>query len=471
MPGIGDYIHYNKANYIKYGINVNEKKSIDATNAFNIQRRKLKKMIPKTGKRNQDLTNLENFLNGLMYGSDGDSNEDDTKAMEKLKEMVNSVFQQNYSQLGVNFERGLQVYPDNLVTEKQLDKATIKKYLDIITNMTNGSIKLKSSAKNNIDIINNTIEELQRYVNSYEEDLLLDEKNSKRLIAQINTILKMQSLPTFKAIGDVFEYWLAIASKFVGGVAVETADKIVDDLVKGGNTSTPIISMNNFSDDYVDRDYLRNSGVFDKKWKINKYSDFEFDSPTQDKLDVIFNWHNEGLRISAKNYKLADGQPWIHLVSGTSLLFLISTEDANFVNHWLNCISSGINNNEIQNDLLQKAHTEMKLAIFMKALTGVNTSAKSNTSNVFILNNRTKKHIYVRTVSQIVGAVEQLLMMENLDILKLSNYPFIVQNKWFGQENDFNMNDAQMRISNLLATLHTHKISVSMNSNLVFPDK
>jgi hypothetical protein len=62
--------------------------------------------------------------------------------------------------------------------------------------------------------------------------------------------------------------------------------------------------------------------------------------PTQDKLDVLFNWDGDELKVSAKNYKLEDSSAMIHLVSGTSLLYLISSEKTDFVNHWLNVITT-----------------------------------------------------------------------------------------------------------------------------------
>jgi len=62
--------------------------------------------------------------------------------------------------------------------------------------------------------------------------------------------------------------------------------------------------------------------------------------PTQDKLDVAFEWKGDLLNISAKNYSLANSDAMIHLLSGSSLLYLISNENPDFVNHWLNLIAA-----------------------------------------------------------------------------------------------------------------------------------
>jgi hypothetical protein len=72
---------------------------------------------------------------------------------------------------------------------------------------------------------------------------------------------------------------------------------------------------------------------------LNDHTGFIFDKPTQDKLDMVFNWKGDELKVSAKSYKLASSGSLIHLISGTSLLYLISSENTDFVNHWLNCVS------------------------------------------------------------------------------------------------------------------------------------
>jgi hypothetical protein len=43
-------------------------------------------------------------------------------------------------------------------------------------------------------------------------------------LAQINSVLKMQSIPKALAIGDAFEYWLALASTYGGAKTIEVAD-------------------------------------------------------------------------------------------------------------------------------------------------------------------------------------------------------------------------------------------------------
>jgi hypothetical protein len=98
---------------------------------------------------------------------------------------------------------------------------------------------------------------------------------------------------------------------------------------------------------------------------------YEFSMPTDDKVDVNFDFNDELFKISAKNYKdpLKSG---IHIVSGTSLLAMLLDADSSvdFVNHYLNITSS----NPGDSGLIESAHRAVKLTILLKALTGYTTS-------------------------------------------------------------------------------------------------
>lgn len=464
MAGIGDYIHYKKENYRKYGTTIKGPSNYgQATSIFVEQRNALKNRIPSTTSNN--LQSLENFLNGMMYGRSGEE-EYDAQAIQELQNRVSQVFTEKYSNFGLNFSKGMEVYykgNQKATQEKSIKITTLEKYLQTIKSMADGSIQLSKSA--NVDMITGVINQLEMYLNSYSgENGIVDltkDGSARDLLAQINKVLKMQSIPKALAIGDAFEYWLALASQYGGAKAVEVSDQlIIDTLVKGGNRSNPIISLNNFSDEYVNMDELMRSGAFNRGWQpINDSTGFMFNKPTQDKLDMVFNWEGDELKVSAKNYKLTSSGSLIHLVSGTSLLYLISGENVDFVNHWLNCISG---TDSIGGKILQSAHIAMKLTILVKALTGMGTSSSANVADTFILNNRTQQHIYVRSMGQILNNVENLIT-KDINGVRFSGYPNRIPNKWIGaKQGPMSRVSAQARISNLIAALHTYNISVSI---------
>lgn len=465
MAGIGDYIHYKKANYRKFGTYKNDGSNYnDAMRIFQDQREAVRRRLPVNN--NQDLEGLENFLNGMMYGKE-DATEADVKAMKELQHRVYNAFNERYNNFGINFQKGMNVYykGDTGATQSEgIYLKTLEKYLQTIKLMADDAIKLKGKA--DISKINDTIKNLEAYINMNKDQNYISLTNNtaaQSLMKDINEVLKMQSIPKALAIGDAFEYWLAIASQYAGAKAVELSDDlIIDTLVKGGDRSNPIISMSNFSDEYVSMDELIASGAFSPGWKpIDNNTAFRFNKPTQDKLDMVFNWKGDELKVSAKNYKLENSTSTIHLVSGTSLLYLISTENIDFVNHWLNTVT-GSPSESIESTRLQQAHIAMKLTIFAKALTGLDTSAQSNVANTFILNHRTNHHIYVRSMREIFDSVEALAD-KDLKGVNFSNYPIRIPNVWVGAKRGaMSAASAQQRISNLIAKLHTYNISVSM---------
>ena len=108
----------------------------------------------------------------------------------------------------------------------------------------------------------------------------------------------------------------------------------------------------------------------------------------------------------------------------------------------------------------------MKLTIFMKALTGQGTSARTNIADTFILNHRAHKKIYVRNMKNILNAIENTISGDAIKGAKISNYPSQIHNQWNGDSKIQNFADAKTRITNLLVSLHSYNISVSMSSSI-----
>ena len=467
MAGIGDYIHYKQSNYIKFGTT---KDSIDHSSAqeiFSEQRKALKQFIAKNNSTT-DTSQIESFLNNLMYGTDG-IDQATKKAYEELKVRISDVVAEKYANFGVNFgkenDQSMNIYytPPTETTKNQASISTLKKYLSTIFNMINGSLGVMDKA--DMGKLNEVYQTLKQTINAMESqgETTIKWKNNQTLKEDINTALAWQSIPIKNALGDVFEWWLALASQLGEDLSNKTTDEILEEFVKGSSGSNKQISMDNFSSDYVDGKLLWESGAFKKGWTpINDYTAFQFDKKSQDKLDVIFNWEGDQtpLYVSAKNYKLENPQDLIHLVSGTSLLMLIQNEPADFVNHWLNCVSSIANGTDVlPASILQQAHFMMKFTLFVQALAGKDQSQSVNT---LIVNNRTKQHIYVKSMEQILNQISE----ETASFMRISGYPQKVQQFWVGDERqDEEM--AKRRISKLIADLHTYQLNISMSPKVL----
>jgi hypothetical protein len=56
----------------------------------------------------------------------------------------------------------------------------------------------------------------------------------------------------------------------------------------------------------------------------------------------------------------------------------------------------------------------MKLTILLKALSGIGTSAEGSTADVLVVNDRASKHIYIRSVGDLVTKIaNQLDQIDN----------------------------------------------------------
>jgi hypothetical protein len=109
-------------------------------------------------------------------------------------------------------------------------------------------------------------QELTNYIQSHagEENLNIN-GDLRNLLNDLNQILKTQSIPSNKAIGDVFEYWLALASKYADSLSDKKSNEIIEQLVRGGDTSNVVISGDNFDKDLVDLSAIL--GADNGKWK------------------------------------------------------------------------------------------------------------------------------------------------------------------------------------------------------------
>ena len=73
---------------------------------------------------------------------------------------------------------------------------------------------------------------------------------------------------------------------------------------------------------------------------------------SQDKTDIIFEWNDTNLAVSAKNYSLRQEDQMVHILSGSNLLYLISNEEPVMINHWLNLISTSNRDDDSSGPLL-----------------------------------------------------------------------------------------------------------------------
>ena len=235
MAGIGDYIHLKNSNYLRYGTTFRGPSDLDSASAlFAAQRQKMLNTINSSTKT--QIAGLEEFLNGLLYGNEGNMPGYLNEAWQQFDRVVSEIFHEKYGQFDFNYSQGLNVYA-NLKFLKQNRKIIkyneLKKYLDRIANMVNGNISVKKEAP--IEELKNIQQQLDIYLQTHSEDsqIRLDTRDGQNILRNINYAMAFQSMPHNLAIGDIAEIFFAAASI----QASQKSEKVSDELLKEGYCS------------------------------------------------------------------------------------------------------------------------------------------------------------------------------------------------------------------------------------------
>lgn len=465
MALIGDYIHYKIDNYRKYGtyrpdMSNDGSSYSSAQSIYNEQHQKILNTIKSSNTSMSNLQQLSVQLTQLIYGNPSLSNANN-EIFQKFRDTIERIFSEKFSNFGINWETGMTVYPKlSTIKDKSFNKDRLERYINKLNQemnrLSSGLTSLKSS--HSLNQIASTIEELERCLqdiennNEYIENITI----SDNLLNNINMALTAETLPMSLAIGDIFEDFLGVAQYVLSGkIDTVTDDLIKESIVGTSGKSVVTIDQSKFSSEFVKFDSSGDLYVTDDlKYKIQS-------NVTQDKLDVIFDWNGDQLNITAKNYKLADSSSMIHLVSGTSLLYLIQNENPHFVNHWLN-LMSGASRKSKYLDNLQEAHLAMKITIFAKALTGQGLG-RTGEADTFVLNWRSRRIVYVLPVNRIIATAAK-----DLDgCVKITGYPSAgIGSSWVGSK-EFDMGNAMQRITALLGKIRASKITVQIKQQAI----
>lgn len=368
-----------------------------------------------------------------------------------------------------------------LVTQQQIEPGTSLD-LNKLKAMVQQAIDMSRDISGDIRKTHTRLDDLVSG-NALNLDKIDDAANNNRLgllVSYVNAAIQLlaPAAAFAKMRGDWFEAFIAAATA-VGNTQIE---QTVSDLaasmgstIKGSGTAVSVLSNQNFNRKLVQNGRL--SFLGNEKNAAYTISG----NPTQGKVDVRVNISAgeglETLNISAKNYKLTnEGFGYIHVVSGTSLLFLFQEEMPTFVDSFANVFSHYTDEQSATINLasLRRSYAEeARLAIAYRAITGdvmrmsggmrVNDSA-----NVMVVRNATTGQMKVTSMHEILNKMlsnsqslsSKISVKANgspLEALRFSNVyvegaPDIA--KW-------------QRVGNILEQVHATKISASLNAAML----
>lgn len=450
MGLIGNYIHYTKKGYIEHGVTEDGKYQ-----AWTSQRAMIQNKIENSSRtvNKKDLESFETLLNDIKEGkavkTDNINNKVEKILQEKFKESLGTIDWSNWNVRKNKKGIGKINYKEHNVEKIGQKIKDIEKAIQEVKNSGDGQ-QYKRGSLAKIEEIKKAYKELTADLSKNE---MIDTSLLKNLVSSNNynfesirreankLIAEYATLPAINLQkGDLFENMIAYAPM----VAASTAQKALG-TVLGGDKEKVIINKDFFEDMYMTEEFK--NGVLTT-------------SSSQGKIDVHLEWEGSDLNISAKNVNLSKSY-YIHILSGSSLLFLLQDVNTDFVNHFLNLNSiKGLAQER------EKINEEVQLILMYKALTG--DAYKRNAANVFAVNDNSSggRSVKLYTMSELLKRIEEKEYYKqgvHIDNKRLGN--FLFKNNWEGKKDIKSETEAKIRISNLLTDAHARKVNVSLNVN------
>ena len=463
---IGYYVHLHAERYNTLGIH----RFSGQNNCIQVYKKQKERIQKKANSLTSGLSKnqkqeLERTIGSIFNPSLSKNNEEEKIYQDYLKELEKLMQEQFGSAVGKITRSG------NIESTKIINE--IKEIRDKLMKVTTiNKSSTVDQAKKSLEVSFENIQKLaQKGILSQQEyDKIIMEKNiimnklgnkkgligNSSLINQINAFLKRnkynQVLTEQK--GELAEYAVALALAKMDGMALEEATKIIKEgaIKVGQERSSVQLDLNNFaySSDLANHNFKN----YNKENNI-----LTSIMETQNKVDVRLQVGKAKIEASVKNYNLYD--KWssdIHLLSGSSLLYLLQDENSSFVTHYMNTIVEHKDNTAVTHLVL--ARTIAKLTVFLKALTGGTFGKGKTTANLFIVNannitgSKGGRSVYVFDMNDVFNAYYNKI---NSISIKTEQGDF----NSIKLKNDYELTP-EKRISNILFEMHQQKISVGI---------
>ena len=489
MSIIGHYVHLTAAGYNRFGTKYNSwDPEGSETFDFSVAQVNLMKAMQnrKSKLTQKDKEMLERGVGNIISGDKRENNSEENKLISqiqnKLVEALNKEFEpalgkinwdtgnisgSGTTQLKKNIESSLT--PISVANSHKVStiEERIQSLLTILPTISNA--KTKKELTNKIQKIQKELESIGRQVNEDGEVSWkiknISAEESAGVVKQLNEALRIarNKIPIALQKGTFFEYIIALAplaARANANDAIEEAllDKALSpSTVVGGKATSVEISFDNFTKD------INWSAMNLPAYSLNESGTALVSGlASQEKIDVILQLDDDrSVGISAKNVNLKSGYD-IHIVSGTSLLYLLQNEDANFVNHYLNLVAEHNDpwdTETIDTTSLAAAHQAIKASILAKALSGETYGRQG--ADIFMINdNSSVSGVRIYDIPRLIEKAANNL--ERFVEITANNAP--IDTISFANSRAATYSD---RITALLQDVHRYKISASLKPSLL----
>lgn len=431
---VGDYIHFHKENYLKYGLSVDKPQSVDPVSVLNAQKAAIINSMPfrfdssKQNIKQQLESELNYFFNLQSKDEKGKITGWISSDAEALGRMLEEICEEAANQLKPNVFDGVDIDYATLsatgtVDDMSLDKDVSKKLSTARKNAHFNDKQSKTTVqavldridlvlkvRNDIDIsgitnatdadfvskldrMKSTYGGLREYVQSYVgktgEFSGRDNKGMKTMYTKYGRVSNF--ITDLQELVDLTKQHIANEAQGILGEIMSTLSQIVFQESMGRNLQQLLALIGGNREYYVD--LLKSRVVGNKKSvkvmsadkvidKKNKSQSGTFGSIQAQIGDLEYNSTATQDKVDAI-LKLPDGQSInasmknVNLYSGHGINILKGSNSINFLqdypvfaNHYMNIMANIGRSDPFIGSILQQAHEAMKLTIALKALVG-----------------------------------------------------------------------------------------------------
>lgn len=451
MSAIGDYIHLNAQNYIEHGTTKYGKFQAYKSRADIIKGKAKQNASSSLSPKEQE--DLASVLESMLKSNS--NNPYIQKAQQEVEKKMKELFKDALGEIDWDTGDILFDMDTNTKVGKASSSIDINDMLKRIDKLDNVLIGMIDEGRVGASEVKINLSKLKKeYLQSIEK--IKKEKKAKGLPFTLTSRDAATSLGAYKnQLNELIKEWAAYPSVYLqkgtffehlityAPMVAKNSAEVELGKVIGDSTENVGLNKDKFASKFITKDFGENF--------------LETTRVSQGKIDVEMKWEGKDIKISAKNVNL--GNRYVQLLTGSSLLYLLQDENAIFVNHALNILSTHPRGPGVSQIAAMRTDmiNELRLIILYKALTGdVNGR---NTANLFVANDNKTGKVKVHDVNDIITKVsENLSSSVAIKGLAASNF------KQF--KNTF-ASTPDIRISALLADVHSRKISVGLKTNLL----
>lgn len=475
MSALGNYVHYHKANYHKWGINQMNTSPSETWDAAAASFKESLNIASEMQSLMAEAQALEKQYNDLFYPPQGTAIENAKIFKEAMENAIQDKLNEEFGMLAGSFNS------DNLTVDSNALYAELSKAISI-TRERIGIVEIqkRTTARqllNQVNMMYNILDqeefksiaeaqsrlsEAKGQLSTIRENIQIEiNRGSGRNIAIKNLANDIESLSEiikeFNRVpvltnqnGAVFE-WILPFIKFQNvAIGKEALAKEMHSLASSGVILGDVIITVD-TPDLEDND-LTDVDITSNNIKIKTFS-------TRSKTDVMIEYidSNGDLQtkaVSAKNMK----KNHVKLVSDTSLYRVLTLSGSyNFATHYLNVVTAADGQNSSREQILEANHLIKGLTLKLAA-EGYDTT---NSAELLIVNNYSERHIYVYNLKVLIYLIQDAIINQGKysSAVNMSDSYTINQN--------FDKDSKEKRILNVIRSTQSTKITVNLNESML----